>query len=443
MKNVLKITLVVGILASFGFNIYPIDGYERTGIKRLYQIKKFHDDSIPYRRIPAGAYKSFKDIKLNLKSVSDSLSSILKEDKEFSTKIKRIIPGGAYSAAVLDMSNPNDLKYAEHRENIGYQPGSVGKLAVLNALFTQLARICPDSWDDRMMYLKDIKVSSRYWGTGDHHTVPIYNIEEDKLTKRQVRATDEFSLFEWLDHMVSVSNNGAASVLMRESMLMAAFNEKYIDLTEEEAEEYFKNTKRDSLTNLMHTVVNQPLRDLGITEDEWRLGGLFTRPAGKYVGRKGGSIGTPKGLMKFLVLLEQGKVVDEKTSLEMKRLLYLTDRRIRYAKSPRLDSAAVYFKSGSYYKCDREKNPNCASYAGNVFNYMNSVIIVEHDDGVKYIVSLMSNVLNKNSAGAHMYLASKIDDVIKNNVDLPEVKEEPYKADDDEDDGNGAIGDGN
>jgi hypothetical protein len=158
--------------------------------------------------------------------------------------------------------------------------------------------------------------------------------------------------------------------------------------------------------------VNEPLREIGICEDEWRLGGLFTRPAGRYVGRKGGSIGTPKGLMKYMVQLEQGTIIDEKSSLEMKRLLYLTDRRIRYARSPRLDDAAVYFKSGSYYKCDREKDPDCAAYAGNVFNYMNSVIIVEQPNGKKYIVCLMTNVLNKNSAGAHMYLASKIDRII-------------------------------
>lgn len=139
---------------------------------------------------------------------------------------------------------------------------------------------------------------------------------------------------------------------------------------------------------------------------------MFTRPAGKYVGREGGSIGTPKGLMKFLVALEQGNVIDQESSLEMKRLLYMTDRRIRYARASKLDAAAVYFKSGSFYKCDREKDPNCSDYAGNVFNYMNSVIIVEQPNGKKYIVCLMTNVLNKNSAGAHMYLAQSIDGFI-------------------------------
>lgn len=427
MKSILKISTSVALFIALGLSIYPIDGYERTGIKRLYQIRKMQLDSVRYTRIPAGAYLKTEDIKLNLTSrAGDSIDALLVEDPEFAKKMDRIIPGGNYSTAVLDMTNPDALKYTEHREERGYQPGSVGKIAVLNAVFYQLAKICPDSWEDRVMYLKDIEVSARYWGTGDHHTVPIYDIENDRLQKRQVVASDTFSLYEWLDHMVSVSNNGAASVMYREAMLMAAFKEDYVNLTEEESEAYFKETPRDSLTNLANTVVNEPLRELGITEDEWRLGGMFTRPTGKYVGRKGGSIGTTRGLMKYLVQLEQGNVIDKNSSLEMKRLLYLTDRRIRYAKSPRLDSAAVYFKSGSYYKCDRTKNPNCAKYAGNVFNYMNSVIIVEHPNGIKYIVCLMTNVLNKNSAGAHMYLASKIDDLITDNVDLPEVKEEPY-----------------
>ncbi|WP_452597451.1 serine hydrolase [Pontimicrobium sp. MEBiC01747] len=433
MKKLFYISISLCILLSFGFIPYPIDGYERTGIKRLYQIQKMKMDSIPYNRIPYGAYKTLADINLSLTSRNeDSINELLIEDDEFTRSVKRLIPSGAYSVAILDMSNPKALKYAAYRENVGYQPGSVGKIAVLNAVFTQMAKVCPNSFEDRIMYLKDIEVSSRYWGTGDHHTVPIYDIENDKLTKRQVRASDKFSLFEWLDHMVSVSNNGAASVMYREAMLMAAYGPDYVNLTEEEGENYFKETPRDSLTNLANSVVNEPLRDLGINEDDWRLGGMFTRPAGKYVGRKGGSIGTPKGLMKYLVKLEQGKIVDKQSSLEMKRMLYLTDRRIRYAKSSRLDSAAVYFKSGSYYKCDREKDPNCKSYAGNVFNYMNSVIIVEHPNGTKYIVCLMSNVLNKNSAGAHMYLASKIDALItKNNENDIDALDENYKDEED------------
>ena len=414
MKNLIYIVFAFGIILSLGVAPnYPIDGYEYTGIARLLRLERMERDSVFDRRIPPGAYLRMNQINLNLiPRKNDSLSELLVVDPQFEKKFASLLPGSGYSATILDMTNIDDLKYAEYRENVGYQPGSVGKLAVVTAIFNELAKLCPDSWDQRIYYLKSTRVKARYWGTGDHHTIPIYNIREDKLTKRQVVASDEFSLYEWIDHMLSVSNNGAASVVWREALLMAGLGEKYFELTEESAEEWFKETPRDSLTRLANRVVNQPLRELGINKDEWRLGSFFTGASNKYVGDIGGSIGTPIGLMKYLVKLEQGNVIDENSSLEIKRLMYMTDRRIRYAYSKELDSAAVYFKSGSLYKCDRVKDPNCAQYAGNVYNYMNSVIIVEHLNGVKYIVCLMTNVLNKNSAGAHMGLATQIDRLI-------------------------------
>ena len=411
MKKFFGFVLVFCIFLSFGF--YPIDGYERSRIVRLLDIQHKLDAGEKYTRIPYGAFSSIKDIKLNLLAIQDkSVDALLIEDAEFAKKINRLFPGSGYSAAVLDITDPDNLQYAAYRENVGYQPGSVGKIAVLNAMFTELAKIYPDDFEARIALLCNKRVKSGIWGVGDHHTIPIYNPDKKTLVKRQVIASDEFTLFEWLDHMVSVSNNGAASVIYREAMLMSAFGKDYARLSEAEAETYFKETRRDSLTVYANRVVNDPLRKLGITEDDWRLGGVFTNGPDKYVGRMGGSTGTPKGLLKYLVQLEQGKVVDSASSLEMKRILYITDRRIRYAQSKRLDSARVYFKSGSFYSCDRSKPTYCADYAGNKFNYMNSVITVEHPNGKKYIVCLMTNVLSKNSAGAHMYLAGEIDKII-------------------------------
>lgn len=404
------IHLITVSLCLLFFVDYPIDGYQRSGISRLLYIQKLQADSVPYNRIPEGAYLSMDEIRLNLLSRSEAdLDELLEEDPEFSRDLAPLFPGKGYSATVMDITNPDSLRYAEFRENIGYQPGSVGKLAVLIALFDQLAKLCPEDFEQRVHILRNRRVKSGIWGTGDHHTVPIYNEKTGEQQRRVVVASDEFSLYEWVDHMVSVSNNGAASVVYREALLMAGLGKDYLDLTEEEAEQFFTDTPRDSLTNLANEIVNQPLRDMGISSDEWRLGGFFTNGPSKYVSRKGGSIGTPVGLMKFMVKMEQGQAIDEASSLEMKRIMYLTDRRIRYAASPRLKPAAVYFKSGSFYKCDREKDPNCGEYAGNVFNYMNSVILVEHPDGTKYIVCLMTNVLGKNSAGEHMYLANAID----------------------------------
>ncbi len=411
---------IIGFLCLFllSVNYYPIDGYEYSGIKRLKRLEMINTGEISDgTKIPSGALKSLSDIKLLLKDRKNiRLDDFFKSDEFLQQRINGMFRGldRSYSLALLDISDPDSIRYAHRNENLGYQPGSVGKIAVLVALFDQLNKIYPDSYEKRVELLKTREVKAGQWGLTDEHTVPIFNIDTKKLVKRQVIASDVFSLFEWADHMMSVSNNGAASIVWREALLMHAFREKYPSLSQEDADAYFKNTPRSELTNLANDVVNLPLRELGIGHDEWRLGSFFTRGANNYVGDKGGSTGTPLGLMKFLIQLEQGKVIDEASSLEMKRLMYMTDRRIRYAQAAALKDAAVYFKSGSLYKCDRVKDPNCGKYKGNVFNYMNSVAIVEHPDNCNYIVVLMSNVLGKNSASDHMSLALSIDKFIRN-----------------------------
>ncbi len=418
MKKIIVLLVIVLSASAFTtFKYYPIDGYERTGIKRLKRLELIKSGEIKdATALPVGAMKSYNDIQLNLLSrKNDSAMGLMQVDADFQKEISALFRGldKSYSLTVLDISDPENVRYAERNETAGYQPGSVGKLAVLLGLFTQLEKIYPDSFEKRTELLKNKSVKAGVWGLTDEHTIPIYNIEKNTLVKRQVIASDVFSLYEWADHMLSVSNNGAASIVWREALLMAAFGEKYPELTQEEADTYFKETPKKELTDLSNDVVNLPLRELGITSDEWRLGSFFTRGANTYVGDKGGSTGSPQGLMKFLVQLEQGKVVDEASSLEMKRLMYMTDRRIRYAQSPALKEAAVYFKSGSLYKCDRSNGEACGKYMGNVTNFMNSVIIVEHPDNCRYMVVLMTNVLRKNSASDHMYLAGNIDKIIR------------------------------
>ena len=115
--------------------------------------------------------------------------------------------------------------------------------------------------------------------------------------------------------------------------------------------------------------------------------------------------------MEFLLLLEQGKLVDPWSSRTLKRLLYMTERRIRYASAPVLRDAAVYFKSGSLYNCVEEEGFKCGAYRGNKRNFMNSVAIVESGEGpdrIHYMVTLISNVLRENSALAHQSLGEQI-----------------------------------
>ena len=125
---------------------------------------------------------------------------------------------------------------------------------------------------------------------------------------------------------------------------------------------------------------------------------------------------TPRALVRWMLRMEQGRLVDEWSSLEMKRLMYYTRRRYRYAFSPALNEAAVYFKSGSLYRCRPEEGFACGQYMGNVENLMHSVAIVESPAGTEharvYLISMMSNVLKVNSAGEHSEIATQIERLI-------------------------------
>ena len=394
---------------------YPLDGYQVSGIRRLVYVQQILDGKVTGTQPVAGAQKSITDIQLNLYPRKGELSTLPTPDPDFQKAIDRLFPNlnESYSIAVLDITPGRPFRYAQKKGDRGFQPGSVGKLAVAVGFMTEIQKLFPASFEKRQELMRTRKVRAGAWGMTDEHTVPFYDPETGKFFKRTVQPNDVFSLYEWIDHMLSVSNNGAASIVWREAILMRVFGEKYPNLTEVEAETYFKETPKADLSELAVQVVNDPLRGIDITEDEWRLGLMFTRGASGIVPGKGGSIGTPNGLMKFLIALEQGCVVDSASSLEIKRLMYMTDRRIRYASSTALKEAAVYFKSGSLYKCDPKAGGNCGKYMGNAFNYMNSVAIVEHPDSTTYLVSLMSNVLRKNSANDHFALASSIDRIIR------------------------------
>jgi len=214
--------------------------------------------------------------------------------------------------------------------------------------------------------------------------------------------------------MFSKSNNGAASVVMREMLLIHIMDDYYECATQQEMDDVIADAGKSVLSHLTEDLTNCSLESLNINENEYRLGGFFTDGAEKHVPRKGGSIGTTKGLMKFMYSLELGLVINERISLEIKRLMYLTDRRIRYASCKCLDDDAVYFKSGSLYSFKPEPGFVRKSYAGNKYNYMNSVAIIEKQDSTKrkYMVALMSNVLRKNSVSEHYALAKKIDDML-------------------------------
>lgn len=416
-KNILLAALILLPLLSPLAFAYPVDGYGHSLIRRLIRLQKIEDGQIKEKGLLPGQKLSIDDIHLRLLGErGNALDSLPKPDPEFQKALNAIFPvlHESYSITVLDITPGRDIRYAARNELRGFQPGSVGKLAILAGAFTELERIYPDSYEDRVDLLCNKVVRAGKWALPNIHTVPIYDPVKGTYQKRLLIESDMFTLFEWLDHMVSVSSNGAASVVWREVVLMRAFGKDYPELSEEAANAYFKETPKSELRPLAMGVVNDPLRKLGISDQEWRLGSFFTSGAKAMIPGEGGSTGTPSGLMKYLIAMERGKIVDKNSSLEMKRLLYSTDRRIRYASASVLNDAAVFFKSGSLYKCKPEEGFSCGKYKGNVDNYMNSIAIVEHPDSTMYMVALMSNVLRRNSGSDHMALAAKIEKLIRN-----------------------------
>ncbi len=398
---------------------YPLDGYERTGIRRLRAYALMQEGAIPGNiRLQPGARLPSAAIRLRLAGVNDRLDvpADMPTDPELQAGIERIVGRrhSSYRVAILDITDPGSPRYAGVRQDQGYIPGSVGKLLVATGLFNELRQRYPNDIAARERLLRETHVIADDWAMPNSHAVPVVAPDFSSVTHRAIRRGDDFTLWEWLDHMLSPSSNAAGSVVWKEAVLMDAFGPRYPP-SPEEAAAFFRDTPKTELTERSIRVLEEPMLAMGLDTALLRLRTYFTAGASRIVpGRS--SHATPRTLVRWLVKLEQGKVVDGWSSLEIKRLLYFTRRRYRYAVSPALNDAAVYFKSGSLYRCVAEEGYQCAQYMGNAENLMHSVAIVESPAGAEhprvYLVSMMSNVLKLNSAAEHMEIGTQIERLI-------------------------------
>jgi len=401
--------LLPGLLSA-----YPIDGYPQTGIRRLLRLERIAAGKIPGRLPPPGGRLPLSEVRLNLMDpAGQAMESFPPSDPALQKRLDALFPDrdASYAVAVLDITPGRPPRYASRKADRAYSPGSVGKLAIAAGLFRELKRLFPEDPEKRRELLRTRRVTADRFIHSDHHNVPVYDPDTGAYASRPIREGDVFSLYEWTDHMLSASANAAASTVWKEAMLMRQFGAAYPPNPEQE-KAFFEKTPRNDLRDMAMSVVNDPLREAGIPQAAWQLGSFFTSAGKRIVPPGGKSYATPEGLLTYLKNLEQGRIVDGWSSLEIKRLMYMTAWRIRYASSPALSGAAVYFKSGSQYRCKPEPEFQCAKYMGNVENYMNSVVIVEHPGGARYMVALMSNVLRKNSAVEHQSLATFIDRIL-------------------------------
>jgi hypothetical protein len=285
----------------------------------------------------------------------------------------------------------------------------VGKILVALAIFQALADVYPDDIESREKILRDTVVTADIFSVYDHHTVRMVDPAKGTLIRRPIKEGDRASLWTFMDWMMSPSSNSAAGMLQKQLILLAHYGKSYPP-TEEEQARFFAETPRTELAAIFEKAIQEPVTRSGLDLEKLRQGSFFTREGKKRVPGTS-SYATARELVRFMVRMEQGRLVDRWSSREIKRLLYITERRIRYASSWALKQSAVYFKSGSLYSCQPEEGFTCKKYHGNKRNYMNSIAVVESPAGQNslfYMTAVLSNVLRKNSAQDHRDLARAI-----------------------------------
>ena len=403
MRKAIAIGCLLGCVGDGPARAYPLDGGAATGIRRLagYRMMK----------LPAGAMLRSDQIVLRLKGVNSGfdITAHTPQDPYLKAGLEKIFGSrdASYAVALLDITDPNRPAYASLRGDEKKIPGSVGKLCVATGLFGAVAATWP-AIPDRQKILRDTIIEADSFIFTDGKTVPFYNDGDKAVVNRQLRPGDRFSLYEWTDHMLSQSSNAAGSMIWKQAMLIRKFREAY-PVAKAEQDAFLKNTPRPELGKFALAALDGPLAASGIDTTRLRLGTFFTRNASGVIPGSG-SYACPNELLRWLVKLEQGKIVDEWSSLEIKKLIYFVRPRYRYASAPALANAAIFFKSGSLFEC--KPGGGCKAYAGNVINLMHSVAIVE--SGTKrYLVAMMSNVLGVNSAVEHATIAALIEKLIQ------------------------------
>jgi hypothetical protein len=393
---------------------YPLDGYPQTGIIRLEAYRLAAQGTRRPDFLSDGELLPSDWIELRLARRGDF--TVPAPDPELSRHISEMLGADAssYGVTVLDYSDPAHPRYAAVNPEYPQQPGSVGKVVVLLGWFQALADLYPDDVAARRRLLHDTEVTADAFIRTDEHEVPFWHWGDTMVDRRPLAEGDRANLWTFLDWAASASSNAAGSMLMEQLVLLRHFGRDY-PVSPERAAAFLRDTPKAELSRILADALDTPLRRNGLDPSRLRQGSFFTRE-GKQRIPGVGSVATAAELMHYIVLLEQGKLVDAFSSLEIKKLLYLTDNRIRYASAPILADHAVFLKSGSLYGCKPERGFQCTKFHGNRMNFMNSMAMVEtvhRDPHLRYAVVVLSNVLKRDSAELHADLAARIHHIIE------------------------------
>ncbi|MBW2267553.1 MAG: serine hydrolase [Deltaproteobacteria bacterium] len=412
MQRTLALTLVLLLVAGPAF-AYPLDGYPTTGIKRLEAYRLAATSSGRPDFLTEGEMLPSELVKLGLTGRNFRIPAA---DPELSSHVKALIGTDAsrYSVAVLDWTDPERPRYAAVNPNQAQNPGSVGKIMVLLGWFQAMADVYPDDIAARRHLLRDTQIVADAFIRTDSHKVPVWDFGDSSVERRPIAEGDRATLWTFMDWMASASSNAAASTMMKQLVLLKHFGQRY-PVPDAEANAWLAKTSKQELSRIFADAIQSPAGRNGLDISQLRQGSFFTRE-GKSRIPGTNSTSSAASLMQFIVQMERGALVDEWSSREIKKLLYLTDKRIRYAAHPELDDAAVYFKSGSLYGCKPEQGFSCGKFRGNRINFMNSMVVIEsvgQTSELRYAVVVLSNVLRKDSSALHQQLGYDIHRVIE------------------------------
>lgn len=280
MKTIIKSCIKSGLLvlillgASNGWS-YPLDGYPATGILRLEGFRLAQQGKVQGIRVPPGALLGLDQVDLRLSGQSNF--QIPASDPDLSERVIDLLGEDAnnYGIAVLDLTNSGAPHYMEHRGDYRANPGSVGKLVVALGIFQALADLYPDDVDQRLKILRDTMVTADQFIQSDHHKVPLWTLESKKISYRPIQVGDQANLWTYLDWMLSASSNAAASMVIRELMLLVQYGRVY-PVTTAVADAFFKETPRRQLSQLLFKSLQEPVTRNGLDLEQLRQGSFFT-----------------------------------------------------------------------------------------------------------------------------------------------------------------------
>jgi hypothetical protein len=425
---ILSFLVLTAVFMSSDCGAYPTDDFERTHINRLEGYHYALQTKSGREAIVPGARLSAKDIHLRLKGVQwqhDPLDLERILDANLSRKITSLLDS-RYTLGLVDLADPKKPRAVLYNASRGYSPASLGKVIIALGVFEALRELHPYDTSARENILKYAMVTADPWIISDTHEVPFWrNLTENKnpsdqnqagnLFFRPLEVGDSANLWTFLDWMLSASSNAAATTVMKELVLIKEMGSKYLAASPASKNAVFAQLPPQHVNRLLSTITAKALQFSGLNPNKLAQGSFFTRTAKNRFGSSGSAAST-MALLQLLIQLERGRLVDSFSSLELKHLLYATQGRVRYVAGRALADSAVYYKSGSIYKCSRSP---CEEHQGNIYNLMNSIAIIEYPPQkpeVAYLVVLSSNDTTKNAALRHEELGEAIHNIMLQNL---------------------------